>query len=514
MVRTSRQNPTPEPTPEPNPDIATIIAQQLQNIIPQIITQVIANRNNVNRGNGNGGNNGCSYKMFIACNPKEFDGKGGAIALTCWIEKMESVFDNSSCTANQRVRYAASYFLNKALTWWNTQGCEAAIGMSWNDFKALLMEEFCPSNEMDKLENKFWNHTMSAILTVGILTDEAIRCGTLTKGNDKRKEMEESSKQGSTWKDNKKSKTGSGFVATVPPRNDNVSTYPKCAKQGCQDWDPTQDRFRLCKIEIVRNPLALEGNRNTRNNGNQARGKAFNGNAVEALQDPKVVTGTFSLNNQFATVLFDSGADFSFISTKFAPFLNVEPCIVNPGYVIEIANGESLEVDRIIRDCKLELGNSLFIIDLIPLGHGSFDVIMRMDWLSKNKAVIVSHKKVVEIPIEEGGILRVHGERTLGAAKALMNAKVDKPRISDIPVVRDFTDVFLKDLLGLPLQRQVEFRIDLVPGARRVAKSPYRLAPSGMQELSRRLQELQDKGFIRPSHSPWGAPVLFVKKKD
>ncbi|GJW25016.1 reverse transcriptase domain-containing protein, partial [Tanacetum coccineum] len=84
--------------------------------------------------NGNGGNNGCSYKTFTACNPKEFDGKGSAIGLTRWIEKMESVFDNSGCTANQRV--------------------------SWNDFKAFLMEEFCPSNEMEKLENKFWNHTM------------------------------------------------------------------------------------------------------------------------------------------------------------------------------------------------------------------------------------------------------------------------------------------------------------------------------------------------------------------
>ncbi|GJR14771.1 reverse transcriptase domain-containing protein [Tanacetum coccineum] len=136
----------------------------MQNILPQIVTQVTANVNNANGGNGNGGNDGCSYNTFTACNPKEFDGKGGAIALTCWIEKMESVFKNSGCTANQRVRYAASCFVNKALTWWNTQvqarGHESTIGMSWNDFKALLMEELCPNNEMEKLENEFWNHTM------------------------------------------------------------------------------------------------------------------------------------------------------------------------------------------------------------------------------------------------------------------------------------------------------------------------------------------------------------------
>ncbi|GJZ39167.1 reverse transcriptase domain-containing protein, partial [Tanacetum coccineum] len=358
---------------------SVVIGGQLQNIIPLIVTQVTANVNNANGENGNGRNDRCSYKTFTTCNPKEFDGKGGAVALTRWIEKMELVFDNSGCTTNQRVRYAASCFVNKALTWWNTEiqarGREAVISMSWNDFKALLMEEFCPSNEMEKLENEFWNHTMvganhvtytdrfhelakqvphlvtpessrikryihglipqilgmlratqpttiqSAILMAGILTNEAIRCGTLTKGNDS------------------------------------------------------------------------QGNKNTRNNGNQARGKAFNRNAVEALQDPKVVIGTFSLNNQFATVLFDSGADFSFISTKFMPLLNVEPCILNPGYAIEIADGKSVEVGRVIRDCKLELGNSLFTIDLIPLGHGSFDVIVGMDWLSRNKAVIVCHEK-------------------------------------------------------------------------------------------------------------------------
>ncbi|GJU99034.1 putative reverse transcriptase domain-containing protein [Tanacetum coccineum] len=135
----------------------------------------------------------------------------------------------------------------------------------------------------------------------------------------------------------------------------------------------------------------------------------------------------------------------------------------------EIADGKKVEVDRIIRGCKLELGNSLFTIDLIPLGHGSFDVIVGMDWLSQNKAVIVCHEKVVEIPLIGGEILRV----------------------GDISVVRDFVDVFPEDLSGLPPQRQVEFHIDLIPGAMPVAKSPYRLAPSEMQELSGQLQELE-----------------------
>ncbi|GJU60002.1 hypothetical protein Tco_1237768 [Tanacetum coccineum] len=124
---------------------------------------------------------------------------------------------------------------------------------------------------------------------------------------------------------------------------------------------------------------------------------------------------------------------------------------------------------------------------------------MGMDRLSKRKFVIVCHEKVTEIPLKGSRKLRVQGERTLGAAKALINAKVDEPKVGDIFVMRDFVDVFPKDLSGLPPQRQVKFLIDLVHGAMSVAKSPYRLAPLEMQELSEQLRELQDKvlGLLR-----------------
>ncbi|GKC83045.1 hypothetical protein Tco_1138762 [Tanacetum coccineum] len=195
--------------------IVEIVPYQLQNIIPQIVTQVTTNVNNATGGNGNGGNDGCSYKTFTACNPKEFDEKGGAVALTRWIENMESVFDNSGCTANQRVKYAASCFVNKALTWWNTQvqarGREAAIVPHMVTLESSRIKRYI--NGLTPQIRGMLRATQPttiqcAILKAGILTDEAVRCGTLTKGNDNRKEMQKSSKQGSTWKDNKKSKTG------------------------------------------------------------------------------------------------------------------------------------------------------------------------------------------------------------------------------------------------------------------------------------------------------------------
>ncbi|GJW97036.1 putative reverse transcriptase domain-containing protein [Tanacetum coccineum] len=469
-----------------------------------IVTQVTNNVNtaNANGGNGNGGNRN---------------------ALTRWIEKMESVMENSSCADNQKVKYATSLFINKDLTWWNThvqaRGRESAIGMTWEEFKIRGMLRATQPTTIQ-----------SAILTAGILIDEAVRCRTFSKGSEKRKEVKETSKQGGSRNENKRAKVGKGFMAAAPHRNDYVGSYPKCAK--CLAYHPDggpcwtcyeygiPDHFHNTCPKLNRAPgqvgnrLTIEGNRNPRNNGNQAKERAFNVNAVDALQDPKVVTGTFSLNDHFATVLFDYGANFSFISTKFVPLLNVKPSIVRPGYVIEVADGKKVEVDRIIRGCKLELGNSLFTIDLIPFGYESFDVIVGMDWLSEHKAEIVCHEKVVRIPLVSGEVLWVQGERALEISTSLKSMKLDEQKLDDIPVVRDFPEVFLEDLSGLPPQRQVEFHIDLISGATPVAKSLYRLAPSEMQELSEQLQEMQDKGFIRPSHSLWGAPMLFVKNKD
>ncbi|GJS69958.1 putative reverse transcriptase domain-containing protein [Tanacetum coccineum] len=205
------------------------------------------------------------------------------------------------------------------------------------------------------------------------------------------------------------------------------------------------------------------------------------------------VTHEFSLNDHFVTVLFDSGADFSFISTEFVPLLNVKPSIVNPGYVIEVADGKKVEVDRIIRVYKLELESSLFSINLIPLGRGSFDMIVGMDWLSQHKAVIVCHEKVVEIPVEDGRILRVHGERTVGIAKVLKSMKKDEPKLGDIPIVRDFEDVFPEDLSGLPPQQQ---EVDIIKKTENQAK---------MTKLSmewKRLLDNDDNSYGYRKHVP------------
>ncbi|GKE47691.1 putative reverse transcriptase domain-containing protein, partial [Tanacetum coccineum] len=175
-------------------------------------------------------------------------------------------------------------------------------------------------------------------------------------------------------------------------------------------------------------------------------------------------------------------------------------------YEVELADGRVVSTNTVLKGCTLNLVNHVFEIDLISIELGTFDVIIGMDWLVKHDVVIVCGEKVVRMP---------YGNKMLivESDKGMENKSKEK-RLEDVPVIRDFLKVFPEEFPGLPPPRQVEFRIDLVPGAAPVARAPYRLAPSEMRELSIQLKELLEKGFIHPSSSPWGAPVLFVKKKD
>nr|GEV24700.1 putative reverse transcriptase domain-containing protein [Tanacetum cinerariifolium] len=273
------------------------------------------------------------------------------------------------------------------------------------------------------------------------------------------------------------------------------------------------------------------------NESGGARGRAFVLGGGESVYVPNVIIGTFRLNNRYATVFFDSGADKSFVSTAFSSLINIAPTALDVAYIIELANEKLIEVDTIIQGCTLNLLNHSFNIDLMHVEFRSFDIIISMDWLSKYHGVIVCYKKLVRIPYgsETLTIQRDRSESRLNIISCIKTQKYvhkgchvflthikekkykeksEEKRLEDVHVVRDFPEVFPEDLPGLPPTRQVEFQIDLVLEATPVAQVPYILALSKMQELSSQLQELANKGFIRPSSSPWGALVLFVKKKD
>nr|GEV28257.1 putative reverse transcriptase domain-containing protein [Tanacetum cinerariifolium] len=212
------------------------------------------------------------------------------------------------------------------------------------------------------------------------------------------------------------------------------------------------------------------------NQGNQARGRAFMLGAEEACHDPNIVTG-------------------------------IEPIELGFRYEIEIASGQLVEIDKVIKGCKLEIEGYVFDIDLIPFGHGSFDVIIGMDWLSNHKAEIICHEKVVRISLLDGKVLRVLGERPEEKVRLSVSAKASDKKQGEIVVVRDFPMVFLDDLSGFPPVREIKFRIELIPRAVPVAKSLYHLAPFELKELSGQLKELRDKVM------PFGltnTPVVFM----
>nr|GEY93540.1 hypothetical protein [Tanacetum cinerariifolium] len=319
---------------------------------------------------------------------------------------------------------------------------------------------------------------------------------------EKRENVGEPRKDKSGRDDNKRTRTGNVFATTVNPvGRENMGTWPKCTT--CNSYhapggpchtclncnrrrylakdcrgvprnvnhvNARNTHVRACyecgSIDHVRSTYPRlnraqgpEGNHpnqvvaNNRGQGhgnqwNQARGRAFMLGAEEAHQDPNIVTGTFTLNDHFATTLFESGVNYSFVSTTFIPLLG-------------------------------------------------------MDWLSNYMAKIICHEKVVRIPLLDVKVLRVLGERLGEKVRLLMRTKASDKKQGEIVVVRDFPKVFLDDLSVLPPIQEIK----LIPGPIPIAKSLYRLAPSELEELSGQLKELQDKGFIRPSSSPWGVLI-------
>jgi hypothetical protein len=276
-----------------------------------------------------------------------------------------------------------------------------------------------------------------------------------------------------------------------------------------------------------------EGREVPKPNPPKARGRMFQMTTEEARASPSVVSGIFRVNSVPVYVLFDTGASRSFISTKMLnhPMFKVEKLDVP--IELEVPGGKNFLLFDVCRECRITIDEEDLGVDLIPMVLGEFRVIIGMDWLSRYHANVRCASKTIEVHSPSGRRLIIQGERRVEAKLCtlveatkymlnggksylayVVNTTLTAPVLSEVPVVNEYPDVFPDDLPGLPPEREVEFRIELIPEARPVAKAPYRLAPTEMRELMNQLQELLEKGFIRPSVSPWGAPVLFVRKKD
>jgi len=264
------------------------------------------------------------------------------------------------------------------------------------------------------------------------------------------------------------------------------------------------------------------------------QGRVYNLTKEDVGSDPAVIQGTLYILETPVHVLIDPGSTHSFMSHALAESLEVKTKPMGCPMVVSTPMGKSMKTSELIEKCEISLSNIQFQTDLILLEVYDFDIILGMDFLSKNDANIDCRRKIMTIRKPDGGWVKFRGQgdpkirrmiSTMKAVKLMSQgahgyiayARLEKGELSklnEVRVVQEYKDVFPEDLPGLPPPREIEFSIELVPGTQPISIPPYRMAPAEMKELKSQLQELTDKGFIQPSTSPWGAPVLFVKKKD
>ncbi|GKB18554.1 putative reverse transcriptase domain-containing protein [Tanacetum coccineum] len=399
--------------------------------------------------------------------------------------------------------FVASTFEGRALTWWNgnvhTLGLVNANRIPWTEFKSMMTTEYCPATEIQRMEEELWTLTLKGddIEAYNNRFHElALMCPDLVP-NEKKK-IERYIKG---FPERIKGNITSSRPTTL---HDAINLARELVEQAVQGKAARVNESNKRKWEEHQknnpnnnNPNNRNRNRNSNNQHHQQNRRQETARAYAAAPaEGKVYAGTLPKTPQTHVVqregyLKEKGAvreayvvvEINFHNrirmwSQFTPFIDIALTALNTSYEVELADGKIFRCYR---------WNGLVVVP--PSVHS------------------VCYEKIVRIPLPNGEILEIQGERPEKDPKPLSCIKADEKRLDDIRTIRDFPEVF-------PPVREIEFRIDLIPGALPVVKSPYRLAPSEMQELSNQLKELQEKGFIRPSHSPWGAPVLFVKKKD
>ncbi|GKB52916.1 putative reverse transcriptase domain-containing protein [Tanacetum coccineum] len=464
------------------------------------------------------------------------DGTEGAMGLCQWFEKLESVFQISDCKERDKVKFATATLQGRTLTWWNgriaSMGIDAANGTPWTELKGTDIDGYtnrfhklallCPRMvEPKQVKVEQYIHGLSQNIRGDVTSsrpagiDEAVRMAYQLMGKiiqDKTDEVSKGEKRigegdrggrGDNRRDynrQQNQRRANARAMTNAAPNDN-EVCPKCKnkKHGGDCWKcgkcgklghKTAACWSLDRKDVTCFNCNEKGHRKRdcpklkkNGQGGNNRRAIYKLGVVDALQDPKVVTGTFLLNNRYATALFDSGADKSFVSTNFSTLIDIEPVELDTSYDVELANGKVVSTNNVLIGCTLNLLNHFFPIDLMVIELGSFDVIIGMDWLSRYDAAILCGKKKVRIPLE-GKTLVIEGDRNNS------RLKIEK-RLEDVHVIQDFPKVFPDELPRLPPPRQVEFRIDLIPGAASMTRAPYPLAPYEMKELSDQMQELE-----------------------
>ncbi|XP_070041035.1 uncharacterized protein [Nicotiana tomentosiformis] len=252
----------------------------------------------------------------------------------------------------------------------------------------------------------------------------------------------------------------------------------------------------------------------------QARFYTFSG-SKKAVASDIVITGMVPICHRDASILFDPGSSYSYVSSYFTPYLDIYDDSLSSPVCVSTSVGDSIIVDHVYQSCLVVIGGIETIVDLLLRNMVEFDVILVMDWLSPYHSILDCHAKTVTLAmlglprLEWRGTSDYVPSRVVSFLKSqrmvekkcdaylafVRDVSADTPTIESVPIVRDFPDVFLVDLPGKPPDRDIDFCIDLLPGTQPISIPPYRMALAKWKELNEKLQELLDKGFIWPSVS-------------
>nr|GEY32701.1 hypothetical protein [Tanacetum cinerariifolium] len=449
----------------------------------------------------------CTFANFMKCSPITFLGNEGAVGLIRWIEKTKMVFTVSKCNEANKVVFAAATFQDRALTWVK----EMDISSYTTRFnKLVILRPGIVPTERKKveayirglLENIKGEVTSSEPATLNkalrmahTLMEQKVKAIAKREADNKKRKLE-----------NFQGGSSSGVEITIVTETTTTPTTVTTTatitriKTSTETLTETTKIIRGMEMKI-RHKARDCWSKVVATGRGRARGQAYALRYGDQNLGPNVVTGTFLLNNNYARVLFDSGSNKSFVSVNFSHLIDIEPVKVDHSYEVELADGRVVSTNTILRGCALNLVNHMFEIDLMPIELGTFDVIIRMDWLILHDAVIVYGKKEVHVPLKKRTLV-VKGDDCVSRLNVVSCIKVKKYMdrgsylfvaqviekepiercLEDVPVIYKFPNVFPEDFPGLPPPRQVEFEIELVPGAAPVARAPYRLAPSEMKE--------------------------------
>ncbi|KAA0047194.1 DNA/RNA polymerases superfamily protein [Cucumis melo var. makuwa] len=431
-----------------------------------------------------------------------------------WLSSLESIFRYMKCPEDQKVQCAVFMLTDRGNAWWETT--ERMLGGDWNNMTRSLTCYPTEAARADKFVRGLRLNIQGLVRAFRPATHaDALRLA-VDLSLQERANSSKTAGRGSTSGQKRKAEQQ---PVPVPQRNfrsggafrrfqqkpfeagEAARGKPLCTTCGKHHLGrclfETRTCFK-CRQEghtADRCPLRLTGNAQNQGAGAPHQGRVFATNKTEAEKAGTVVTGTLPVLGHYALVLFDSGSSHSFISSAFVLHARLEVEPLHHVLSVSTPSGECMLSKEKVKACQIEIAGHVVEVTLLVLDMLDFDVILGMDWLAANHASIDCSRK-------EGILASVVDTREVDVS------------LSSEPVVRDYPDVFPEELPGLPPHREVEFAIELEPGTVPISRAPYRMAPAELKELKVQLQELLDKGFIRPSVSPWGAPVLFVKKKD